>query len=114
MTNPLDKKPTMANPENEGEKWLLRLYVAGETPNSTAAFANLKKVCEEYLQGKYEIEGSDILLNPTLAKDDEIFALPILVRKLPEPMKKIIGDLANTERILVGLQIESITGRSKV
>ena len=86
-------------------KWTLRLYVAGQTPKAIAAYANLKEICEEYLQGSYQIEVIDLLVNPTLAKDDQILALPTLVRKLPEPIKKIIGDLSNTERVLVGLDI---------
>ncbi len=89
------------------EAWVLRLYVAGETPKSAAAFSNLKKICEERLQGKYSIEVIDILKNPQLSRDDQIFALPTLVRKLPQPMRKIIGDLSNTERVLVGLNIAS-------
>jgi circadian clock protein KaiB len=85
--------------------WELRLYVAGQTPKSLAAFANLKKICEEYLSGKYRIEIIDLLENPTLAKGDQILAIPTLVRKLPEPVRKIIGDLSNTERVLVGLDL---------
>jgi circadian clock protein KaiB len=90
--------------------WNLRLYVAGQTPKSIAAFANLKKICEEHLTGKYSIEVVDLLKNPQLAKGDQIVAIPTLVRKLPEPLKKIIGDLADTERVLVGLDIRSISG----
>jgi len=90
------------------EIWNLRLYVAGQTPKSIAAFANLKKICEEYLDGKFSIEVIDLLKNPQLAKGDQIVAIPTLVRKLPEPIKKIIGDLANTERVLVGLDIRSV------
>jgi len=90
------------------EIWNLRLYVAGQTPKSITAFANLKKICEEHLAGKYRIEVVDLLKNPKLAKGDQIIALPTLVRKLPEPIKKIIGDLANTERVLVGLDIRSV------
>jgi circadian clock protein KaiB len=85
--------------------WELRLYVAGQTPKSVAAFANLKKICEEHLAGEYRIEVIDLLENPRLAQDDQIVAIPTLVRKLPEPVRKIIGDLANTERSLVGLQL---------
>jgi circadian clock protein KaiB len=99
-------KPTPELPE---EKWTLRLYVAGQTPKSLTAFANLKKICEEHLEGKYQIEIVDLLVNPTLAKDDQILALPTLVRRLPAPMKKIIGDLSNTERVLVGLDIRQVT-----
>lgn len=90
---------------NDEEKWELRLYVAGQTPKSLAAFANLKKICEEYLAGKYRIEVIDLLENPTLARGDQILAIPTLVRKLPEPVKKIIGDLSNTERVLIGLDM---------
>ncbi len=95
-------------PKTVEAKWMLRLYVAGQTPKSLTAFANLKKICEEYLQGSYQIEVIDLIVNPTLAKDDQILALPTLVRKLPEPVKKIIGDLSNTERVLVGLDIRPI------
>ena len=85
--------------------WELRLYVAGQTPKSQTAFANLKKICAEHLQGKCKIEIIDLLKNPALAKGDQILAIPTLVRKLPEPMRKIIGDLSNTERVLVGLDV---------
>jgi circadian clock protein KaiB len=88
-----------------GEKWELRLYTAGQTPKSLAAIKNLKKVCEEHLAGRYEIEIVDLLKNPRLAKDDQIVAIPTLVRKLPDPVRKIIGDLSDTERALVGLQL---------
>jgi circadian clock protein KaiB len=88
-----------------GDHWDLRLYVAGQTAKSLAAFANLKKVCEEHLAGKYTIEVIDLLVNPQLAQGDQILAIPTLVRKLPEPIRKIIGDLSNTERVLVGLQL---------
>lgn len=91
----------------EGQ-WLLKLYVAGETPNCIRAFANLKNICEQHLAGKYKIEVIDLLVNPELAEGDQIFALPTLVRKLPEPVKKILGDLSNTERVLVGLDIRPI------
>lgn len=89
------------------EVWNLRLYVAGQTPKSVTAFANLKKICEEHLKGKYTIEVVDLLENPTLAQGDQILAIPTLVRKLPEPIKKIIGDLSNTERVLIGLDLRS-------
>lgn len=85
--------------------WELRLYVAGQTPKSLAAFANLKKICDEHMPGEYEIEVIDLLKEPQLAAGDQILAIPTLVRKLPEPIKKIIGDLSNTERVLVGLDI---------
>jgi len=90
--------------------WNLRLYVAGQTPKSITAFANLKKICEEHLAGKYKIEVIDLLKNPQLAKGHQIVAIPTLVRELPEPLKKIIGDLANTERVLVGLDLYSVSG----
>jgi circadian clock protein KaiB len=83
----------------------LRLYVAGQTPKSLTAFANLKKICEEHMPGQYEIEVIDLLKKPQLASGDQILAIPTLVRKLPEPIKKIIGDLSNTERVLVGLDL---------
>jgi circadian clock protein KaiB len=85
--------------------YILKLYVAGQTKKSLAAFANLKKICEDHLCGKYKIEIIDLLENPQLAKGDQILAIPTLVRKLPEPIKKIIGDLSNTERVLVGLDL---------
>ena len=105
---PENEKP--GNPEAE-EKWILRLYVAGQTPKSLTAFANLKKIGEEHLQGKYVIEVIDLIKNPQLAKGDQIVALPTLVRRLPEPVKKIIGDLANTERVLVGLDLRPASVR---
>jgi circadian clock protein KaiB len=83
----------------------LRLYVAGQTPKSVAAFANLKKICEEHLAGRYHIEVIDLLKKPQLASGDQILAIPTLVRKLPEPIRKIIGDLSDTERVLVGLNL---------
>jgi circadian clock protein KaiB len=89
----------------DAERWDLRLYVAGQTPKSIAAFSNLKRVCEEHLAGKYNIEVVDLIKNPLLAQGDQIVAIPTLVRKLPEPVRKIIGDLSNTERVLVGLQL---------
>ena len=87
------------------KEWELRLYVAGQTPKSMTAFANLKKVCEQYLAGRYRIEVVDLMENPRLAREDQIVAIPTLVRKLPEPIRKIIGDLSDTERTLVGLQL---------
>jgi circadian clock protein KaiB len=87
------------------EKFLLRLYVAGQTPKSLTASANLRKICETHLAGRYEIEVIDLLERPQLARGDEIIAVPTLVRKLPEPIKKLIGDLSDTERVLVGLQL---------
>ena len=91
--------------QNGSEKWELRLYTAGQTPKSVAALANLKRVCEEHLSGNYSIEVVDLMKNPRLAKEDEIIAIPTLVRKIPAPLRRIIGDLSNTERALVGLQL---------
>ena len=85
--------------------YVLRLYVAGQTPKCMAAFANLKKICEEHLAGQYQLEVIDLLENPKLAQGDQILAIPTLVRKLPEPMRKIIGDLSNTERVMIGLDL---------
>ena len=93
----------------EPERWDLRLYVAGQTPKSLAAFANLKGYCERHLPGRYHIEVIDLLEHPQLAEGDQILALPTLVRKLPEPMKRIIGDLSNEERVLVGLDLKPRT-----
>jgi len=90
-----------ANPDT----WELRLYVAGKTPKSVAAFENLTRICEEHLPGKYKIEVVDLLLHPQLAQGDQIVAIPTLVRKLPQPIRKVIGDLSNIERTLVGLQL---------
>ena len=91
-------------------EYQLRLYVAGKTPKSNAAFKNLSRLCETHLAGRYKIEVIDLLVNPTLAAGDQILAVPTLVRQLPEPMKKIIGDLSNEERVLVGLDIQPIKG----
>ena len=91
--------------QNKDEVWELRLYVAGQTPRSLAALSNLKIICEEHLKGKYHIEIVDLLQNPKLAKGDQILAIPTLVRQLPPPLKKIIGDLSDTERVLVGLDL---------
>ena len=85
--------------------WELRLYVAGQTAKSVAAFENLKRICEEHLAGQYQIEVIDLLVHPQLARGDQIVAIPTLVRKLPSPIRKIVGDLSNTERALVGLQL---------
>jgi circadian clock protein KaiB len=111
MIDEQDDAPTNPGAEEEGRDetiYLLRLYVAGQTAKSMAAFANLKKICEEHLRGKYQIEVVDLLQNPALAQGDQILALPTLVRRLPPPMKKIIGDLSNTERVLVGLDIRPL------
>ena len=92
---------------SEQETWILKLYVAGQTPKSLAALANLKKICEEHLKDQYKIEIVDLLENPKLAKGDQIIAVPTLVRQLPPPVKKIIGDLADKERVLIGLDVRS-------
>jgi circadian clock protein KaiB len=89
-----------------GDFWRLRLYIAGQTPNSIAAIANLKKICEDKLRGKYRIEVVDLLEKPQLAKGDQIIAIPTLVRRLPPPVKKIIGNLSKTERVIVGLDLQ--------
>lgn len=95
------------NPSNNGDShlWQLRLYVAGHTVKSMTALSNLKKICEEHLKGEYSIEVIDLIRNPALAKGDQILAVPTLVRRLPQPMRKILGDLSNTERVLVGLDL---------
>jgi circadian clock protein KaiB len=94
-------------PANQGadDYWDLRLYVAGQTDKSLRAIANLNRICEEHLEGKFSVEVIDLLQKPQLAAGDQILALPTLVRRLPEPIKKIIGDLSNEERVLVGLDI---------
>ena len=89
----------------EEETWELRLYVAGQTPKSVTALANLRRYCEEHLKGRYKLEVIDLLVNPQLAEGDQILAIPTLVRKVPEPIRKIIGDLSNEERVLVGLDV---------
>ena len=90
-----------------GEVFDLRLYVAGQTPKSVRAVENLRRVCDEHLSGRYRVEVIDLLVNPALARGDEIIAVPTLVRKLPEPIRKIIGDLSDTDRVLVGLQVRA-------
>jgi circadian clock protein KaiB len=96
----------IAAPSPEAKTYMLRLYVAGQTTKSVLAFKNLQQLCEDHLQGRYEIEIIDLLENPQLARGDQILAVPTLVRRLPEPIKKIIGDLSNTERVLVGLDLQ--------
>ena len=99
-------KPRAAAPKARREKiWQLRLYVAGQTPKSLTAFANLKMICETHLKGRYSIEVIDLMAQPQLSKGDQILAIPTLVRKLPVPVRKIIGDLSDTERVLVGLDL---------
>ena len=108
MTGKIKTKEQFDEAAAAPEYWQLRLYVAGMTPKSLTAFANLKRICEEHLDGKYAIEVIDLLVNPQLARGDQILALPTLVRMLPEPVKKIIGDLSDTERVLVGLDIRAL------
>jgi circadian clock protein KaiB len=109
--NARDKKPLSLqeiaeqNKQADPDVWELRLYVAGQTPRSLAAFANLKRLCEEHLKGRYDIEVVDLVKNPQLAAGDQILAIPTLVRRLPQPLRKIVGDLRDTERALVGLQL---------
>ncbi|MEO8795575.1 MAG: circadian clock KaiB family protein [Daejeonella sp.] len=95
----------MNNTEQEPKAWELRLYIAGQTAKSIAAISNLKKYCEQHLAGQYSIEVIDLLVHPQLAEGDQIFAIPTLVRRVPEPIRKIIGDLSNEEKVLVGLNI---------
>jgi circadian clock protein KaiB len=95
------------------EIFQLRLYVAGQTPKSLRAFENLKRLCEEYLANRYEIEIIDLMENPQLGQGDQILAIPTLVRRLPEPIKKIIGDLSNSERVLVGLDLRPAPPRAR-
>jgi circadian clock protein KaiB len=104
---PLSLKEIGETGVDPGEVWQLRLYVAGQTPRSVAAFANLKKICEENLAGRYNIEVVDLVKHPQLAAGDQILAIPTLVRKLPQPLRKIVGDLRDTERALVGLQLRN-------
>lgn len=90
---------------SDPEHWILRLYTAGQTPKSLAAYENLKRICDEHLPGRYEIEVIDLMKNPRLAREDQIVAIPTLVRKLPDPLRKIIGNLSDVDRTLVGLQL---------
>lgn len=106
MTEPSKVSPHQ-DADGAQERWNLRLYVAGQTPKSVAAFSNLKRLCEEHLPGRYSIEVVDLVEQPQLAAGDQIVAIPTLVRKLPEPLRRIVGDLSNTERTLVGLQLRS-------
>ena len=106
MLHELETSPMEAKLAQPAKSYLLRLYVAGQTPKCLDAFVNLKKICEEHLAGIYQIEVIDLLENPRLASGDQIIAIPTLVRKLPEPVRKIIGDLSNTERVLIGLDLK--------
>jgi len=113
-----DKSKTSRRKEQpakaRSDKWVLRLYVAGQTPKAIAAFNNLKLICEEQLKGIYHIEVIDLLKKPQLARDNQILAVPTLVRKLPLPVKNIIGDLSNTERVLVGLDLIEHRAQTKI
>ena len=104
VVKPIKRKPMGKNQE----RFELRLYIAGQTPKSIDAFGNLKRICEEHLKGRYRIEVIDLLQNPTLARGDQILAVPTLVRQLPPPVKKIIGDFSSSEKVLVGLNIRPL------
>ena len=109
MTDKSKRRPrTTRQRHADAEFFELRLYIAGQTPRSLAALANLKRICEEHLQGRYRIEVIDLLQHPQLARGDQILALPTLVRKLPEPIRKLVGDLSDTERALVGLDLRPV------
>lgn len=103
-----NKRTTTRKTKVKAEKWELRLYIAGNTPKSLTALTNLKSYCEEFLKGKYSLEIIDLLIHPQLAAGDQIFAIPTLVRKIPVPMRRIIGDLSNQEKVLVGLNLKPI------
>jgi circadian clock protein KaiB len=92
--------------DTDTRRWNLRLYIAGQTPKSVAALANLRRICDEHMAGQYEVEVIDLMESPHLAQKDQIVAIPTLVRQLPEPLKRIIGDLSNTQRVLIGLDLE--------
>lgn len=99
--------------QEKDQKYILRLYVAGQTQKSLTAFSNLKKICEEHLKGKYVIEVVDLTVTPELAQRDQIIAVPTLVKQLPPPVKKIIGDLSNTEKVLIGLELMTFSDETK-
>jgi circadian clock protein KaiB len=117
MRSPSSKKKATAKKKPAGRKaaakkndgWILRLYVAGQTPKSLTAFSNLKRICEEHLRANYEIEIIDLMQQPQLAATDQIVALPTLVRRLPAPIKRVVGDLSNLDRVLVGMDFTTIT-----
>jgi circadian clock protein KaiB len=100
------KKPSAGKPGEQ--RWQLRLYVAGQTAKSLTALANVKKICAQYITGKYTLEVIDLMKNPKLAKGDQILAVPTLVRQLPSPIRKVLGDLSDTERVLVGLDLRQV------
>ena len=107
-SSPLPRRKAAKDGKNGKDEFELRLYVAGQTPKSLAAVTNLKKLCDEHLAGRYRIEVIDLMQKPQLAQGDQIVAIPTLVRRLPAPLKKIIGDLSNTERVLIGLQLREL------
>ena len=105
-TNPGEPAPTEAEPgKAESSLFILRLYVAGQTPKSVDAITNLKKICEDYLEGRYDLEVIDLYQQPQLAQGEQIIAVPTLIKKLPPPLRRIIGDMSNAERVLVGLDL---------
>lgn len=108
---PRARIPARIPPTASGERWELRLYIAGQTPKSVAALSNLERLCSEHLAGRFRIEVFDLVEDPQLARGDQILAVPTLVRKLPRPVKRIIGDLSSTERVLVGLDLRPISRR---
>ena len=101
----MDTRPESWTGSDTEEFWFLRLYVAGQSPKSLQAFSNLSKLCDEHLAGRYEIEVIDLVVHPEMSANDDIIAIPTLIRRLPAPLRKIIGDLSDTERVLVGLRI---------
>lgn len=105
-----NKVPKKSKAKIESAKWQLKLYVAGKTGRSEVALRNLRALCHEYLEGMYELEVIDLLKEPQLAKGDQIFAVPTLIRKVPKPVRKIIGDLSDLEKVLVGLNITAVEG----
>ena len=120
MTASTQARPTKGKPKRQVQgrgkrpvEYLLRLYVAGQTPRSLQAFANLKQICEEHLAGRYQLEVIDLLQNPGLARGDQILALPAVVRQLPPPVKKIIGDFTDAERVLVGLDLRRLKAKGR-
>lgn len=114
MTTSVSQKPKPGKKTRvQPPQWELRLYVAGQTPNSIAAFENLKRICQTHLKGEYRIEVIDLLINPRLARGDQIVAVPSLVRKLPTPVKRIIGNLSNEGRVLVGLDLYPVSASAK-
>jgi circadian clock protein KaiB len=104
---PSRRKPAKRRPSDLNPEWILRLYVAGQTPKSLAAFSNLKRICDQHLAHRYAIEVVDLLKEPQLAGNDQIVALPTLVRKLPQPIRRVIGDLSNFDRVMVGIDLKA-------